>query len=70
VRFLSADVAIVSTSGDTYKGARPGKPSKVQTYTLVRDGERRLVAAFHNTQRKPLLERISFAFAPETKPKQ
>ena len=70
VRFLGADVALVSTTGDTYKGTRPGKLSKVQTYTLVRDGERWLVAAFHNTQRKPLMERISFAFAPETKPKR
>jgi uncharacterized protein (TIGR02246 family) len=70
VRFLGADVAVVSTSGDTYQGARPGKPAKVQTYTLVRDGGRWLVAAFHNTRRKPLMERISFAFAPDTKPKR
>ncbi|MET8999726.1 SgcJ/EcaC family oxidoreductase [Amycolatopsis sp. NPDC004169] len=70
VRFLGADVAIVSTNGDTYKGEAPKKLSKVQTYTLLRDGGRWLVAAFHNTQRKPLVERISFAFAPETKPKQ
>ena len=60
----------MSTSGDTSKGAQPGKLSKVQTYTLVRDGGRWLVAAFHNTERKPLLERISFAFAPDTKPKR
>ncbi|MEU4251973.1 SgcJ/EcaC family oxidoreductase [Amycolatopsis sp. NPDC026612] len=70
VRFLGADVAVVSTSGDTHKGAQPGKLSKVQTYTLVRDNGRWLVAAFHNTQRKPLMERISFAFAPDTKPKR
>ncbi|MEV4142070.1 SgcJ/EcaC family oxidoreductase [Amycolatopsis sp. NPDC049691] len=68
VRHLGPDVVVVSTAGDTYKGARPRKLAKVQTYTLVRDGERWLVAAFHNTQRKPLLERVSFAFAPETKP--
>ncbi|MEQ0564759.1 SgcJ/EcaC family oxidoreductase [Amycolatopsis sp. NEAU-NG30] len=70
VRFLGADVAVVTSRGDTYTGAAPKKLSKVQTYTLVRDGGRWLVAAFQNTQRKPLLERVSFAFAPETKPKQ
>ncbi|MEV5713243.1 SgcJ/EcaC family oxidoreductase [Amycolatopsis mediterranei] len=70
VRFPGADVAVVSTSGDTYKGDAPKNPSKVQTYTLVRDGGRWLVAAFHNTRRKPLMERVSFAFAPETKPKR
>jgi uncharacterized protein (TIGR02246 family) len=70
VRFLGADVAVVTSRGDTYTGAAPKKLSKVQTYTLVRDGGGWLVAAFQNTQRKPLLERVSFAFAPETKPKQ
>ncbi|MEV4054423.1 SgcJ/EcaC family oxidoreductase [Amycolatopsis sp. NPDC049688] len=70
VRFLGADVAVLTSRGDTYTGDAPKKLSKVQTYTLVRDGERWLVAAFHNTQRKPLMERISFKFAPETRPKQ
>ncbi|SFW90407.1 SgcJ/EcaC family oxidoreductase [Amycolatopsis australiensis] len=69
VRFLGADVAVLTSRGDTYKGTRPEKLGKLQTYTLVRDGDRWLVAAFHNTQRKPLMERVSFAFAPETKPK-
>ena len=57
--------------GDTYKGRRPAdcKLGKVQTYAVVRadDGHWR-IAAFHNTKRKPLMERISFRFAPGTKP--
>jgi uncharacterized protein (TIGR02246 family) len=68
VRFLGSDAAVVTSRGDTYKGAAPTRLTKVQTYALVRDGDRWLVAAFHNTQRKPLLERISFLFAPETAP--
>lgn len=69
VRFPGADTAVLTSRGDTVKGDRPKKLTKVQTYTLVRDGGRWLVAAFHNTQRKPLMEGISFRFAPETKPK-
>jgi uncharacterized protein (TIGR02246 family) len=67
-RFLGADAAVLTTRGDTAKGDRPKKPTKVQTYALVREGDRWLVAAFHNTQRRPLLEGVSFRFAPETKP--
>jgi len=69
VRFLGQDAAVLTTRGDTYKGAHPKKLTKVQTYTLVREGDRWLIAAFHNTQRKSLMESISFRFAPETKPK-
>ncbi|MEV4313857.1 SgcJ/EcaC family oxidoreductase [Actinocrispum sp. NPDC049592] len=69
VRFLGADAAVVTTRGDTYKGEHPKKLTKVQTYTFVRQDGHWLVAAFHNTQRKPLMEAISFRFAPETKPK-
>jgi len=69
VRFLGQDVAVLTTRGDTHKGEYPKKLTKVQTYTLVREGDRWLVAAFHNTQRKALMERVSFRFAPETRPK-
>ena len=69
VRFLGADVAVLTSRGDTVKGERPRKLSKVQTYTLVRRDGRWLVAAFHNTQHKALMEAISFRFAPDTKPK-
>jgi uncharacterized protein (TIGR02246 family) len=69
VRFLGSDVAVVTSRGATYKGEkRPAKLDKVQTYTLVRDGGRWLIAAFHNTKHARLKEAISFKFAPETVP--
>lgn len=71
IRLVSADTAVVTSRGDTYTGKAPAprKLSKVQTYTLVRTttGEWR-IAAFHNTKRRPVMERISFLFAPETRP--
>ncbi|MFF5532961.1 hypothetical protein ACFY71_10815 [Streptomyces cinerochromogenes] len=56
---------MVTGRGDTYKGSRPRRLGKVQTYTLVReaDGEWR-IAAFQNTKRRPLMEAVSFRFAP------
>lgn len=65
IRFLGPDVAVANGRGDTYKGKRPPKLTKIQTYTLVRqnDGKWR-IAAFHNTKRKPLLESLSYRFAP------
>ncbi|GAB3183868.1 uncharacterized protein (TIGR02246 family) [Micromonospora palomenae] len=65
VRFPGPDTALVTGRGDTYKGSRPKRLSKVQTYVLVRqaDGCWR-IAAFHNTKRKPLMEAISFRTAP------
>jgi len=69
IRFFGPDTAVVNGRGDTYKGKRPQKLSKIQTYTMVReaDGKWR-IAAFHNTKRKPLLESISYRFAPDTVP--
>jgi len=68
VRYYGPDTAIVTSTGDTYK-RRPGKPTKVQTYTLVRQADGSwLIAAFHNTRRKPLMEAISFRFAPQLRP--
>ncbi|MFJ9852822.1 NAD(P)H-binding protein [Streptomyces sp. NPDC101150] len=62
-RLLSRSV--VNGRGDTYKGKRPAKLAKIQTYTLVRrdDGKWR-IAAFHNTKRRPLRESLSYRFAP------
>jgi uncharacterized protein (TIGR02246 family) len=70
IRFLSPDTAVVTSRGDVGKhGSRPSKLTKVQTCTVVReaDGQWR-IAAFQNTKRKALMEKISFAFAPETAP--
>ncbi|MEV7726942.1 SgcJ/EcaC family oxidoreductase [Streptomyces sp. NPDC087917] len=69
LRFLGADVAVVTGRGDIHKGRRPAALSKVQTYTLVRgsDGGWR-IAAFHNTRRRNVMERFSFLYAPATVP--
>ncbi|MFJ3949561.1 SgcJ/EcaC family oxidoreductase [Streptomyces sp. Je 1-4] len=65
VRFYGPDTAVVTGRGDSHKGSRPKKLTKIQTYTLVRgpDGQWR-IAAFHNTKRKPLMETLSFKSAP------
>ncbi|MFD4421915.1 SgcJ/EcaC family oxidoreductase [Agromyces sp. NPDC058484] len=69
VRFIGSDAVVVTSLGDTYKGAAPRKLDKVQTYTLVReaDGQWR-IAAFQNTKRRRVMERIQFRFAPGTIP--
>lgn len=65
VRFPTPDTAVVTGRGDTHRGKPPRKPTKVQTYVLVREFDGRWrIAAFHNTKRKPLLEAISFRAAP------
>ncbi|MWA08309.1 SgcJ/EcaC family oxidoreductase [Streptomyces sp. BA2] len=69
IRFYGPDTAVITGRGDSYKGSKPKKLTKVQTYTLVRepDGQWR-IAAFHNTKRKPLMEAISFKAAPALVP--
>lgn len=69
VRVFGADTAIVTTRGDRYDDERPSELSKTATFTMVRehDGQWR-IAAFQNTQRKTVMERISFLFEPDTKP--
>ncbi|OKK22870.1 hypothetical protein AMK16_00545 [Streptomyces sp. CB00455] len=72
LRFLGKDVAILTGRGDNYSGSRPAKKdlSKVQTYTLVRDTDGAWrIAAFHNTRRQNVMERISFLYSPATAPK-
>ncbi|MFD7669172.1 SgcJ/EcaC family oxidoreductase [Streptomyces sp. NPDC059788] len=65
VRFYGPDTAVVTGRGDSYKGNRPKKLTKVQTYTLIREaGGRWRIAAFQNTKTKPLMEAISFKTAP------
>lgn len=66
--FLGPDTAVVVGRGDTFKGRRPAALSKVQTYTVVREPGGWRVAAFHNTRRRPLMERLQFRFAPGTRP--
>ena len=69
IRFFGPDTAVVNGRGDTYKGKRPQKLTKIQTCTLVRqDDGRWRIAAFHNTKRRPLMESISYRFAPDSVP--
>ncbi|NUT39327.1 MAG: SgcJ/EcaC family oxidoreductase [Thermoactinospora sp.] len=69
LRFVAPDVAVVTGRGDVGR-RRPRELPKVQTYTLVRegDGEWR-VAAFHNTRRKPLMEALTARLAPGSAPR-
>lgn len=68
IRFYGADVAVALTRGDTYK-KRPRRLRKVQTFTLVRQGDGHWkIVAFQNTMRKPLMEAISFRFKPASRP--
>ena len=69
VRLVGPDTAVVTSRGDTYKGKRPKKLTKIQSYTLIResDGQWRIVA-FHNTKRKALFEAIMLRSAPQTRP--
>ncbi|MFD9906265.1 SgcJ/EcaC family oxidoreductase [Streptomyces sp. NPDC059063] len=71
VRFYGPDTAVATSRGDTYKGGEPKAAdlSKAQTYTLVRQGEGTWrIAAFQNTKRQRVMERISFLISPDTKP--
>ncbi|MGW4211474.1 SgcJ/EcaC family oxidoreductase [Lentzea sp. NPDC004789] len=66
VRFYGEDTAVLTTRGDV--GKKPGKSAKVQTFTLVRQHGAWKIAAFQNTKRHSLLERISFRFQPGIRP--
>ncbi|MEU0543960.1 SgcJ/EcaC family oxidoreductase [Nocardia sp. NPDC005978] len=67
IRRYGSDTAIVVTRGESSKN-EPKKLGKLATYTVVRDGERWLIAAVQKTQRKPLTEALSFRFQPATRP--
>jgi uncharacterized protein (TIGR02246 family) len=68
LRFVSDGVAIMTTRGDTYEREVPDELTKVQTYTLTQEGDQWLVAAFHNTQRSPVMEQVQYLWMPETIP--
>ncbi|MDY0812657.1 SgcJ/EcaC family oxidoreductase [Kitasatospora purpeofusca] len=70
LRFHGPDTAVAVTRGDVRKsGAKPGRPAKLATYTLVREahGQWR-IAAVQKTRRKPLMEAFSFRVQPATRP--
>ncbi|MEU1429449.1 SgcJ/EcaC family oxidoreductase [Nocardia sp. NPDC005746] len=68
IRRYGADTVVVVSAGDVGK-KQPKKLGKLVTHTVVRDtdGEWR-IAAIQKTQRKPVMEAISFTFQPGTRP--
>ncbi|MDT7784331.1 MAG: hypothetical protein QOF58_2750 [Pseudonocardiales bacterium] len=66
VRFYGEDTAVLTSRGDV--GKKQSKGTKVQTFTLVRRNGMWKIAAFQNTKRHSLLERISFKFQPGIRP--
>lgn len=71
MRFLTQDVAVLTSRGADYTGDKPDvdELTKITTFTLVRDTDDKWrIAAFHNTQRSNVMERFSFLFDSGTKP--
>lgn len=68
LQLLTDGVAVLTARGDNYEGEDPGELTKVQTYTLVRDGEGWKVASFQNTQRQRVMEKIQYLWMPDTRP--
>ncbi|AWT47696.1 SgcJ/EcaC family oxidoreductase [Streptomyces actuosus] len=68
LRFHGPDTAVVVTRGAVGKG-RPRRLGKLATYTVVRrpDGRWR-IAAVQKTQRRRLMEAVSFRLQPATRP--
>ncbi|MGW4092986.1 SgcJ/EcaC family oxidoreductase [Nocardia sp. NPDC004750] len=68
IRCYGPDAAVVVTRAESSK-RQPGKLGKLATYTVVRDtdGQWR-IAAVQKTQRKPLMEAVSFLTQPATRP--
>ncbi|SEG43400.1 conserved hypothetical protein [Nonomuraea solani] len=70
IHFHGPGTAVVIGRGDVAR-KRPARLGKVQTYTLVRQADGRwLIASFHNTRRRPLMEAVSFRFVPASAPRR
>ncbi|WP_405150001.1 SgcJ/EcaC family oxidoreductase [Nocardia salmonicida] len=68
IRRYGSDTAIVVTRGEASKGDAK-KLGKLATYTVIRDADGQWrIAAVQKTQRKPLMEAVSFRFQPATRP--
>ncbi|MEV0543598.1 SgcJ/EcaC family oxidoreductase [Nocardia salmonicida] len=68
IRRYGNDTAIVVTRGESSKGDAK-KLGKLATYTVIRDADGQWrIAAVQKTQRKPLMEAVSFRFQPATRP--
>lgn len=70
IRFYGLDTAVLTSRGDLYRGERPERLGRVQTYTMVRGSDDTWrIAAFHTTKRRPLLEEIGFRLDPGSRPR-
>ncbi|MFF3566921.1 SgcJ/EcaC family oxidoreductase [Nocardia jiangxiensis] len=68
IRRYGDDTAIVVTRGESSKKA-PKLLGKLATYTVVRDTDRQWrIAAVQKTQRKRLMEALTFTFQPASRP--
>lgn len=70
LRFLGPDVALIHGKGAVVKGRqrRARHNTKVQTTIAVRRNGKWLIAAFHNTKHRWLLETLSARFDSRTAP--
>ncbi|MEV4125005.1 SgcJ/EcaC family oxidoreductase [Nocardia sp. NPDC049707] len=70
IRRYGTDTAVIVCAGESSK-KQPKKLGKRATYTVVRDADAEWkIAAVQKTQRKPLLEAITFKFQPASRPAQ
>ncbi|MGW5513453.1 SgcJ/EcaC family oxidoreductase [Nocardia africana] len=68
IRRYGSDTAVVVTRGESAKG-RPKKLGKLATYTVVRESDGRWrIAAVQKTQRKTLMEALTFRMQPAARP--
>ncbi|MGW3278408.1 MULTISPECIES: SgcJ/EcaC family oxidoreductase [Nocardia] len=68
IRTYGSDTAIVVARGESSKGA-PKQLGKLATYTVIRDADGQWrIAAVQKTQRKRLMEALTFTFQPASRP--
>ncbi|MCC3318039.1 SgcJ/EcaC family oxidoreductase [Nocardia africana] len=68
IRCYGSDTAVVVTRGESAKG-KPKKLGKLATYTVVRESDGRWrIAAVQKTQRKTLMEALTFRMQPAARP--
>lgn len=68
IRRYGSDTAVVVTRGESAKG-QAKKLGKLATYTVVRESDGRWrIAAVQKTQRKTLMEALTFRLQPAARP--
>ncbi|MGA4787137.1 SgcJ/EcaC family oxidoreductase [Nocardia sp. AB354] len=68
IRHYGSDTAVVVTRGESAKG-QAKKLGKLATYTVVRESDGRWrIAAVQKTQRKSLMEALTFRLQPAARP--